>query len=416
MAHPQGGVLVAGFLRSESGFGQVPRSLLPVFREIGEQVKIVERFEDDAARRQAHELAFEPDDVGVPARPPDVALVFENADSMPSSFDSGALDAVGDAAVVGYWCWELDRFPTSLAGAAEYVDEVWTLSEHTAAAIAPEVDVPVVAVPPVVTVRRTPAPARASLGLPEDSFVVLFTYDARGGTARKAPEAAIDAYLRAFGPDEGCTLVLKSINAATQPGLLGRLRDRARGRTDVEIRDGYLSAAEQSDLVASCDVYLSLHRAEGFGLGMAEAMAAARPVVATGWSGNLDFMAADTARLVAYTLAPVPDAVYPWPVAGGRWAIPDVDGAARALQDLRADPAGAAALGARARASIAEHHSVAARAITVRDRLTEVRRHGRRRLTRRTAVVPAPEPAVVAVPRRGLVRRAFGRLRRVLER
>jgi glycosyltransferase involved in cell wall biosynthesis len=266
------------------------------------------------------------------------------------------------------------------------------LSEHAASAIAPMVGVPVVAVPPVVPVREGPPPARSTLGLADDAFVVLFTYDARGGTIRKNPEAAIDAYTQAFSPDDGCVLVLKSINASSQPGLLDRLRARAGGRPDVEIRDGYVTASEQAGLIASCDVYLSLHRAEGFGLTMADAMAAGRAVVATGWSGNLEFMDDDTARLVRYELEPVPDDAFPWPTGGARWARPDVDHAAELLRSLYDDRASARALGDRARASIAEHHSAAARARVIRTRLARLRRT------------------------RSIPRRALRRLRRALER
>jgi glycosyltransferase involved in cell wall biosynthesis len=124
--------------------------------------------------------------------------------------------------------------------------------------------------------------------------------------------------------------------------------------------------------MAACDCYVSLHRAEGYGLTMAEAMAAGRAVIGTGYSGNLEFMTDDTAMLVPYELTPVPFGCPPYPPTA-RWAAPDLDEAARAMRAVASDPSAAAAMGARARAHIARNFTVGSKTEFVRARLEALR-------------------------------------------
>jgi glycosyltransferase involved in cell wall biosynthesis len=146
-------------------------------------------------------------------------------------------------------------------------------------------------------------------------------------------------------------------------------------RPDVILRDGYESEARQHSLMQACDCYVSLHRAEGYGLTLAEAMAVGRPVIGTAYSGNLEFMTADTSMLIPYTFTHVPFGCAPYP-PGTRWAEPDIDAASAAMRAVASDPGWAAALGARARAHILEHHAPGSRVAFVRERLDALRGGG----------------------------------------
>jgi glycosyltransferase involved in cell wall biosynthesis len=187
---------------------------------------------------------------------------------------------------------------------------------------------------------------RQDLGLPE-GFVVLFTFDFASVFERKNPLGLLEAYCRAFDPDDGAHLVLKSVGGDKHWQQMELLRSSI-DRPDVLVMDGAVPSHHVKAMMELSDCYASLHRSEGFGLGMAEAMALGKPVVASAWSANLEFMDDDTAFLVPVDAVPIPDHV---PVYGGlgRWAEPDLDAAANALRRIHDDPAGAMARGARAR-------------------------------------------------------------------
>lgn len=251
---------------------------------------------------------------------------------------------------IGYWAYELPVAPPSWKAGFRYVDEVWCPSEFTAAAVRalapPEFPVRVVPHPVFVTPRPPADGVRSQL--PEGPCMILAALDLRSTAARKNPFGALQAYERAFPVANGRTmLVCKVVGADAAPDIHRDLRDRASARKDVHLLEEHLSEDDMLRLVASADIILSLHRAEGFGLLMAEGMWLGRAVVATAWSGNMDFMDPDSAALVDWTLTPVVDdqGVY----EGASWAEPDLEQAARLLADLARDPAARQALAQRGR-------------------------------------------------------------------
>lgn len=229
-----------------------------------------------------------------------------------------------------YWAWELPRAPKRWLRDAVMVSEIWTPSQFTADAFA-GADRPVRVAPhplfmeDYANVAPRPKPA---------GFVAVALCDLNSSEARKNPSGAIEAFKRAFGDDPGARLIVKTQNGQTHPDQLAELR--AMAGPNVEVIDATWAYADVLGLIASADVLVSLHRAEGFGLPMAEAMALGTPVVATGWSSNLDFMDDTTAVLIPAQQAPVrdPQGVY----TGQTWADPDLDAAAEALRRLRSRP------------------------------------------------------------------------------
>lgn len=255
--------------------------------------------------------------------------------------------------VIGYWAWELEQVPRSWAKAVRYVDEVWTPSNFVAEAVRTitPAEMPVRVFPHLVSLLPSSPGDRARFGLPADGFVVLTSFDMRSGFVRKNPFAAIEAVRRAAElSGQAVTLVCKVVGREGSPGLFAELEAEAAKQDDVKMITEALSGAEMASLIASADAVITLHRSEGFGLLPAQAMLAGKPVVATGWSGNVDFMDPETARLVDYDLVPVEDVQGLY--AGGHWAEPDVDDAARKLARLIEFPTEAAALGAAAEAGI----------------------------------------------------------------
>jgi glycosyltransferase involved in cell wall biosynthesis len=261
-----------------------------------------------------------------------------------------------------YPAWELARYPAAWAKVVERFDEVWAPSEFIRAAIAGAVSKPVVTMPLAVDLKLSSFLGRRHFGIPEEAFVVLFFFDFSSFAERKNPAAVLDAFelVAAHRPDADIHCVIKSRGGrdADEAQLAFEARLAALAPRAQAIY-GDLSDNEIKNLVRVCDVFVSLHRSEGFGRGMAEAMAMGRAAIATGYSGNVDFMAPGTSLLVDYELIPVPPGAYPQG-EDQVWADPSPAHAARLIEQLLDDPAGMRALGARGREHIRANYSTTA--------------------------------------------------------
>jgi glycosyltransferase involved in cell wall biosynthesis len=253
--------------------------------------------------------------------------------------------------LIGYWWWELDKLPGEWLPWIGLMDEIWVSSRfiHDAfSSCLPKKSVRYVPLPvpePVVS-KMT----RRAFGLDADRFTVLVGFDLSSRWARKNPSGAIDAFRRAF-PDSGeAQLVLKASGTDRHPAHLARLRALTADMPNARIIDRDLPAGDLAALVRSADVFLSLHRSEGLGLFIAEAMWLGTPVVATGWSGVMDMLDDQNSMLVRFKKVPVRRSDYPSVPRGAEWAEPDIDHAAECLRCLADDPDLRAGLRAKARA------------------------------------------------------------------
>jgi len=239
---------------------------------------------------------------------------------------------------VGYWWWELESLPESWREIASQVDEVWCSSQFVHDCFARSIPgMPVRLVPLVI---ETPKPSERTLrdfGLPSDKFTVLSVFDLRSHTTRKNPEGMIAAFRKAFGARSDVLYVLKIAGAAKYPEELERLRHETAQSPNIVVLEEALSNEDFYALVKQCRVLLSLHRSEGLGMVLAEAALLGTPVVATGWSGVLDFLDSDCAGLVGYKLVPVERLDNLPAPRGSVWAEPDIAEAARWLQRLESD-------------------------------------------------------------------------------
>ncbi|GAA3802228.1 glycosyltransferase [Cellulomonas soli] len=386
---PVPGVTVLGFLRGGLGIGESARLLTEGLEAAGVPYATV------SVDRHMVSVLRTPGVTGaaVSTRRFDTSVLCVNADLTPAVAAECA--AVLDRTYrIGMWYWEVEDFPVSQHGGFASVDEVWVATDFVRDAIAPRSPVPVVTVTPPLPQRRAlPTRSRADLHLP-DGPLLLFSFDHLSTLERKNPIGVLDAFSRAVPPGSGPTLVLKSINAEQRPADAERLRLAVADRPDVLLLEDFLSPDDRDSLVAACDVYVSLHRSEGLGLTMAEAMAWGKPVIATGYSGNLQFMSHENSYLVPWTPGTIPADAAPYP-AGGRWAEPDLDAAAALIRRVLDDPAEAVARGHRAAADIARLHSPQAAGERVAARLDALR--ARRR-------VAATLPAVSSIARRARLR------------
>ena len=360
------GIRVAGYLRAENGVGQLARLAVEAVRASG--IAYSTLIDDKPRVRQDHRfVSNERGDLNV-------NIVTVNADQLPFFAERAGSKFFDGCYTIGLWAWELEDFPEKFSEAFEFVDEVWALSEFTRKAISSVTDKPVFAFPVPILL-----PDRPSVSTREEAFTFLFCFDLESIFERKNPLGLISAFTHAFEPNEGPRLVIKALNGEHHLAELERMKLAATDRPDIVILDQYLDAEENKLLMASSDCYVSLHRSEGLGLTIAEAMSLGKPVIATAYSGNLDFMVDGAAYFVPFSYGAVPKGCDPYP-DGTRWAEPDLDAASELMRYVFENQIAAKEVGERARTHIGVHHSASASAPFVTERFNYAQRvlEGRR--------------------------------------
>jgi glycosyltransferase involved in cell wall biosynthesis len=349
---PRAGVNAAGYFTGVMGTGEHGRQLVGALEAAGVPVTLTLLHPDaapedpglDGAERQRpradSECCFN--------------LLCANADSVREVARSLGGDYFAERYTIGFWAWEVSAFPERYLGAFQPLDEVWVGSRHVLDAIAPLAPVPVLAIPQPVSLPPSYARDAPPPGLPA-GFRFLFAFDYLSVFERKNPLGVVEAFQRAFAAGSGATLILKTLNHDRDPAAHERLRAATAGHPDIHLLEQRLSAGERNGLMNAADCYVSLHRAEGFGYTMAESMWAGKPVIATGYSGNLDFMNAGNSYLVEHQLVPIGFGRDPYP-ASGLWAEPDVGHAAALMREVYEHPDEARRRGERAAAEIRASH------------------------------------------------------------
>ena len=354
------GLAVAGEFSRASGIGESARIMAAAARSLGVPVWRT----DIAPLVDAAAELPPPDDPLPPAGAPMVVHI--NAPLLPLAFLRLPRALLKNRRIIGYWFWELPNVPPNWRTGVRFVHDIWTLSRFTAAALEPLKPGGVRVVPPPLA-DAPPIAAhadRAAFGLPDEAVITLVSFNLASSFARKNPLAAIAAFREAFGNRPDRILVLKIGHPNHAPADFERLRQAAQA-PNIRIETRSFPTADSHALTACCDIVLSLHRSEGFGLVPAEAMFLGKPVIATAWSGNMDFMDTDTAALVGYRLIPVQDdrMVYRDSV----WADPDIGEAAEHLRRLADDAQVRQALGARGQLHVRKVLTSAPLAAAMRD-------------------------------------------------
>lgn len=275
---------------------------------------------------------------------------------------------------VGLWFWEAEALPKEKADGLRFFDEVWVCSEFVHKVVSAATDLPVRYLPHPMEVSGAADPhAIEWLGL-GDRFVYLSVFDFASDLRRKNPMAAIDAFARAFPCEEGeagPVLVLKTCNGAARPRDLLYLRHYARGHGQVRIVDQYFEGPEMAALMERADCFVSLHRSEALGRALMESMLRGVPCLATGYSGNLQYMDSANSYLCPHRMVGIGKASYPYPLKG-QWADPDVVEAARLMREIHDDRKAAAARAKLARSRMEEEFSPQITAAVIGRHLDEI--------------------------------------------
>ena len=268
--------------------------------------------------------------------------------------------------------WELETLPDEWLEVFDYIDEVWTPSRFIAGAVEKATDKPVTVIPYGMEAPYDETLTRSDFGLKDDEFLVLMMFDSNSYASRKNPGAAIDAFREAYGENpEKVRLVIKINNPKAKD--IAFVEEHLGGNTGYTLITERMEKKKLNSLIRLCDVMISMHRAEGFGLVMAEAMALGTPAVATDWSANTEFMPEEAACPVRYKMIPVAGE-YQFDNGQMMWADPDTHHAAEYLKRLRDDSGYYRQKAEAGKRYIAENLSMERCANRIRQRIDEITR------------------------------------------
>ena len=368
------GVNVFGDWAATTGLAQAARRLTVAMSDAGFGLSLgtVASGAPRDESRIPDELRHIPDDRRYP-----IDLWMLNVNEFPAIEDELLRPVGRNTYAIGVWYWELTTFPEGLIAQMDRVDEIWVATKYVQSSFRSVTNRPVHVIPAVVPQLAGSGRTRKDFGLADGEVVFLFSFDVHSMVARKNPGAVIDAFSKAFGSParQGTRLVIKVLNLDRHPRVAAWLRE-AVASVDGVLIDDDLKSEELIDLFICADAYVSLHRSEGFGFGIAESMALGKPVIATAYSGNTDFATAANSCQVGYRLRKINTEDHRYDEGasevyrtGAVWAEPDVAQAARWMRVLAKDPDLRRRIGEVARATICEDYSAARVAEIVRGRL-----------------------------------------------
>lgn len=279
----------------------------------------------------------------------DVVILHLNAPETKKALLELGLHRFKRTKVIGYWAWETSYLPESWVSVARYVNEVWVPSRFIAETVAARVDCPVRVCPHTFSAPEIEPPQFQK----QSGLHCLCMADGFSSFFRKNILGAIQMFQSAFPQSADAKLTVKTRNLSPSDPVGQQIAEAARRDDRITLNNANLSMVEQRALMQSCDVVLSPHRAEGFGLVIAEAMTMGKVAIATGWSGNMQFMTSENSIPLPYALVPVddPNAVYPAD-PDSFWAEPDIAFGASKLRELALDTERRFDIGQMAKATI----------------------------------------------------------------
>ncbi len=346
---------------ARSGLGSAARGYLAALRAIGMPIHLVNI---DVSSGQFRVAAREYEVPG----PYRINLIQVNADALDRFYNLFRHGRFDNAFNIAIWAWELNVLRPDWFTTFAAVDEVWTLSDFNSQAVAPMAPLPVITMNCVVPQPPPSSFDRAYFGLP-DGFLFLTVFDVGSSMIRKNPHAVVAAFRAAFADRSDVHLVLKFHAAHADPAALRAFLADVHGVPNVIVRAGTLTNEQMHGLQTCCDCLVSAHRSEGFGLNIAEFMQLGKPVVVTGYSGNMDFTTPENSYLVPYRPQQLEASSGPY-LPGYQWAEPDQEVLAEQMRLVVADPAEAARRGALAAQTIRDRLSAAAIGERMRARFT----------------------------------------------
>lgn len=264
-----------------------------------------------------------------------INLLHINAHEFPIAASEIGKDKWNYRYNIAFWLWELEEFPDEWTECMNLLDEIWTPAEFVSESIRKKTNIPVKTFPYCVTVPTEVCYNREYFSLPTDKFLFLIMYDSNSIMERKNPKAVLEAFKVAFTPDNENVGIVIKINSPKEEDLkiIGGILEKY---SNVYLVTDNLEKVQVNSLIKAVDVFISLHRAEGFGLVLAEAMLLGTPTIATNWSANIEFMNKEVACMVDYDFITIEEDILPYK-KGSRWADPHIGQAAEYMVRLYED-------------------------------------------------------------------------------
>jgi glycosyltransferase involved in cell wall biosynthesis len=366
------GVLFIGYVEANLGLAESLRGLISATAEravaygiypfrVGVETRLVEQ--------------FMPEKFDLKHRY-DVNIIEVATDQVPAVFRTLDSRLLANSYNVLRTYWELSRAPQEWSSMLQGVQEIWAPNEFVGAAFRRIFSGPITIIPPCVTTAVGNYPSPAEFGIESDRFYFLFSFDFYSFPHRKNPLGVLRAFRRAF-PDlnENVGLIIKSTGSQMhQVDVWKEMQAIVAKDARIKIIHGTLSRQSMLGLIRACDCYVSLHRAEGFGLGMAEAMSFGKIVIGTDYSGSTDFLSAETGFPVAYDLRAVKPDEYVFWAADQVWAEPNMDAAIAAFRLAFSDIEARTRRAAAGKAFVGRKYSRAVVGAAVEERIAEISR------------------------------------------
>jgi glycosyltransferase involved in cell wall biosynthesis len=342
---PAGSVEVVGYFSMTAGVAESARLCVDALAKAGVPVRIADVSTD---ARECGDVEWAPPPLAT--HRPSTRILHLNPPMLPRAVAKLGLRDFARTYNIGYWAWELEIIPDEWKNALRYMNAVFVPSEFTRQAIARHTKIPVITVPHPVAEKPAAPGMRAAFGVPEGAFLVSTIFSAGSSINRKNPEAVLKAFQQFASGQPNAFLLMKASGNPERDDRLRALVASAAEADNIRIVTDNLPSSAINGIICQSDAYISLHRSEGFGLTVAEAILGGTPVVSTGWSGTADFCDPDNTWTVDCSLIPVVDTHPEFAGLGNaRWADPSADHAARMLRAIADDPQAARQKAAKAR-------------------------------------------------------------------
>lgn len=364
------GVNLIAYIRASMGVGEAARGNASALQASGLPFGIINYERGNPSRMDNMRWQHKE----IPGPQFGINILHINADHLPVVMKDLGRAWFSDRYNIGFWAWEMPEFPDQWLSSFDLVDEIWVPSTYVNQAVAAKSPVPVITIPHVIDIDKQSAQRypRAHFGIDEQAFVFISMFDTHSIAQRKNPFGSILAFQQAFAADDQTVQLIIKVNNADDANT-AVLHECIGDYKNILVLDQHYDRAQIDSLINCIDCYVSLHHAEGFGLGPAEAMALGKVALLTDWSGNTEYMTADNCVPIHYKIKTLGKDHGPYE-AHQHWAVADIQHAASEMQDLAGNPARVAAIGERARSTIEKEFSAQAIGERMRKRLQTIER------------------------------------------